>query len=133
MPFPCFIWEKPLNIKLTFAHSNLPGMPSFPLHTRCLHPQESFTIPRHSPASHKSHHHSEPLQILLQKQHVIQQDKGFQDMPSNPACQVSNITHFPSPNPSLPQIADWHTAAVIQESFFIFKRHKGEQKADIRT
>lgn len=54
------------------------------------------TIPRHSPASRATHHRPQPLQILLQKQHITQRDKGFQDMPSNPARHVSDITRFPS-------------------------------------
>lgn len=71
---------------------------------------------------------AKPLQSPQKQRDPVQsqQGKGFQDLPSNPA-------HIESGHHTLPLPAGWQTAARISGSFVIFKRHKREQKAEIRV
>lgn len=81
----------------------------------------------HSPASHKSHHCQAPPDLPKPGEpSQSQQGKGFWDTASNPA-------HSSSGHHTLPLPAGWQTAARISGSFFIFKRHKREQKAETRV
>lgn len=82
-------------------------------HTAQLHTHPSTARPLQTPQKQR-----DPLQS--------QQGKGFQDTASNPA-------HIEPGHHTLPLTAGWQTAAGISGSFFIFKRHKREQKAEIRT